>query len=99
MAINETNTTDAGNDQAIGKAVVVSGSVQVESPDGATRVLQVNGAVFANEIITTGGNGRVSIIFNNAAQTQLDLGRMSEVLLDEDVYQEAQAVDLADVVS
>jgi len=99
MTINETNTTGTGNNQAIGTAVIVSGSVQVESPDGATRVLQVNGVVFANETITTGGTGKVSIIFNDAAHTQLDLGRMSEVVLDGDVYPGDQPVDLADVVS
>ncbi len=99
MAINENNTTETGNGQAIGTAVIVSGSVQAQSPDGATRVLQVNGVVFANETIITGGTGRISIIFNDANQSQLDLGRMSEVVLDGDVYPGDQPVDLADIVS
>ncbi|MBU1453936.1 MAG: retention module-containing protein, partial [Proteobacteria bacterium] len=99
MTINETNTTETGNGQAIGTAVIVSGSVQVESPDGATRALQVNGVVFANETIITGGTGKVSIVFNDSAHSQLDLGRMSEVVLDGDVVPGEQGVDLSDVAS
>ena len=65
--------------QAVGKVTILYGTVKAVSPDGNVRVLALNNTVFANDTIITESDGMVSIIFDDPAQTQLDLGRMSEV--------------------
>lgn len=69
----------------VGLAVVVQGSVRVESADGVTKVIQPNSQIFLDDHIDTGSGGAVSIVWNDSAAIQLDLGRMSSVIIDEDV--------------
>ena len=76
-------TTTQG--QPVGKAFIVYGTVKAISPGGLERVLAPNSLVYANDRIVTGADGSVSIHFTNGA-AQLDLGRMSNVAVDEDVY-------------
>lgn len=71
---------------AIGKVVILYGIVQAISPDGTTRVLGPNSLVFADDQIITGSDGSVSIILDGTPPMHLDLGRMSQLTLDEDVY-------------
>ncbi|MCK9528813.1 MAG: retention module-containing protein, partial [Syntrophales bacterium] len=71
---------------AIGKAVILFGTVKAVAPDGTERVLEPNSVVYANERIITESDGSVSIMLDGPPPSQIDLGRMSDVLLDEDVY-------------
>ena len=69
-----------------GKVAVLHGTVKAISPDGVARVLTVNSLIYADDKIITGGDGSISIVFGSVPPTQLDLGRMSEVQITEDVY-------------
>ncbi len=90
--------------QSIGKVVIVYGTVKAVSPAGVERLLTPNSPIYANERIVTGTDGSVSILLAEQ-NTHLDLGRMSEVVLDEDVYAAGEgryvvaeaAADVADI--
>ncbi len=69
----------------IGNVLVVYGEVKAISPEGMERVLDANSPVFENERVLTGADGSISIMFEDG-QTQLDLGKFSNVQLDADVY-------------
>ncbi len=75
--------------QAIGKVVIVYGTVKAVSPAGVERVLTPNSLVYANERIITGSDGSVSLIFTEK-NIHLDLGRMTEMVLDQDVYADTE---------
>jgi len=83
---------DQGISQAVrvGTAQVVYGHVEAVAPDGLTRVLQPGSPVFAGEEVVTGPDGMVSLLFENGDQAQLDLGRLSHVVLAD-----SQGEDLA----
>ncbi len=83
--INNTSTGEMGH-QAIGKVAILYGSVKAISPDGTVRILKVNSLVFADDRIITGDDGSLSIVMNTFPPTQLDLGRVSDIVIDEDVY-------------
>ncbi|MFO8113473.1 MAG: hypothetical protein R6T92_13295 [Desulfosalsimonadaceae bacterium] len=78
--------------QIIGKVIILYGTVKAIAADGTERILGPNSDVYANERIVTDSGGSVSIMLNGPPPTQLDLGRMSDVLLDEDVYAGAEQV-------
>jgi Ca2+-binding RTX toxin-like protein len=50
------------------------------------RILAPNSPIYANERIVTEADGIVSIQFDGPPVTQLDLGRMTEIVINEDVY-------------
>lgn len=85
MAKNAATGSGTGN-QVIGKVFIIYGTVKAVAPDGTVRILAPNSPVFADEKIITESDGSVSIMLDGPPPTQLDLGRMSEVVLDEDVY-------------
>ena len=87
--------------QAIGKVMIVYGTVKAESADGVVRVLQPNSPIFFNDRINTGADGAVSIVFSDPANTQLDLGRMTDMVITEDVLAsgEGGAASLDDVAA
>jgi VCBS repeat-containing protein len=66
------------------KALEAIGTVQAQTHDGTIRILQPNSPIFANDRIITGKDGMISIVFEDA--TQLDLGRMADVQIDEDIF-------------
>ena len=72
--------------QVIGKVFIIYGTVKAVSPDGTVRLLAPNSPVFADDKIITESDGSVSIMLDTQPPTQLDLGRMTEMVLDEDVY-------------
>ena len=74
------------NSQPIGTTLIVQGTVEAQSADNSLRLLQADSPVFLYDRIITGNNGTITILFGDAAHTQLDLGSMSDVLLDEDVF-------------
>ena len=72
--------------QVVGKVFILYGTVKAVSPDGTERVLAPNSPIYADDHIITGSDGSVSIQFDGPPVTQLDLGRMTEIVIDEDVY-------------
>ena len=99
MASEQTTTGSINENQAVGRVLIVKGSVQAQSPDGAIRILQTDSPVFANDRIITGLDGMISVVFGDAGRTQLDLGRMTDVLIDEDVFQGEVPADISDVTA
>ncbi|MBA4385432.1 MAG: hypothetical protein C0410_11900, partial [Anaerolinea sp.] len=85
MAKNAEIGSGAGN-QVIGKVFILYGTVKAVAPDGTMRILAPNSPVFADETIITESDGSASIMLDGPPPTQLDLGRMTEIVLDEDVY-------------
>ena len=83
--IKNTATGEMGH-QVTGKVAILYGTVKAISPDGTVRILKLNSPVYSDDRIITGDDGSVSIVFNTFPSTQLDLGRVSEVTIDEDVY-------------
>ncbi len=81
---------------AIGHALVVAGTVRVESANGVSRLIEPNSQIFLGDQIDTGSAGSVSVVLNDNAGTQLELGRMSEMIIDDDVIGDALP-DLGDV--
>ena len=76
---------ETGN-QVVGKVFILYGTVKAVSPDGTVRVLAPNSPIYADERIITDSDGSVSIQFDGPPVTQLDLGRMTEIVIDQDVY-------------
>ncbi|MFO7668001.1 MAG: retention module-containing protein, partial [Desulfobacterales bacterium] len=81
-----TANTAGGGNQVVGKVFILYGTVKAVSPDGTVRILAPNSPIYANEQIITGADGSISIQFDGPPVTQLDLGRMTEIVIDEDVY-------------
>lgn len=73
------------NNHPIGKVFIVYGTVKAVSPAGVERILTPNSPIYAHERIVTGPDGSISVALTDQ-QGHLDLGRMSDVLLDGDVY-------------
>ena len=85
-------------EQSIGKVVVVYGNVKAISQDGVERVLQPNSPIFLMDRVNTGADGAISIVFNDAENTQLDLGRMTDMVVDKSILA-AEDLDLEDVTA
>ena len=88
----------AAQTQPIGKAFIVYGTVKAVAANGTERLLAPNSPIFAGERIVTGPDGSVSVVFNDNAG-HLELGRMSDVLMDQDVYAGAGPDQAADAVA
>jgi len=71
---------------AVGKVIIIYGHVKAIAADGTVRVLKLNSLVYADDRIVTQSDGSVSIILDGTPPIHLDLGRMTEVALDEDVF-------------
>ena len=76
----------SGQHAAVGKAVIVYGHVTAIGIDGTMRILKPNSLVYADDKIITDSDGSISILIDGASPIHLDLGRMTEITLDEDVY-------------
>ena len=90
MADN-TQVVDSSNasQEPVGKVFIVYGTAKAISTDGTTKVLAPNSPIFAQDRIITESDGRVSIVFTDPTNSQLTLGRMSDIIIDEDVYSTA----------
>ncbi|MFZ2948210.1 MAG: retention module-containing protein, partial [Desulfuromonadaceae bacterium] len=86
MATNTRVPAAGTGNEVVGKVVILYGTVKAVSPDGTVRLLMPNSPIFANDRIITESDGNVSIMFAGTPPTQMDLGRMSNVIVDEDVY-------------
>ena len=80
----------------IGVIKALIGEVKATAADGSTRTLQLGDMVYANELITTGPGGAVEIEF--ADGSVMDLGRSTQALLDEAVF-DPTATAVADAPS
>ena len=99
MATAENATgTDTGN-LVIGKVVILYGHVKAISSDGTERVLAVNSPVFTYDRVITESDGMVSIAIDDAAATHIDLGRMSDVVIDEDIFAGISAEEVSEAAA
>jgi len=96
--IETTPVTDSGN-QVVGKVSILYGTAKAISPDGTVRVLDANSLVYADDRIITESDGSVSIVLNDPAQTHLNIGRMSDIVIDEDVYGGVAPEDVAEAAA
>jgi len=76
----------AAESQVVGKVISICGTVKAIAPDVTVRLLAPDSPVFANDRIVTESDGNVSIMFADAPGSRIDLGRMSSLTVDEDVY-------------
>ena len=96
--VDNPSVTGTGN-QEVGKVFIIYGKVKAISSDGTERVLGPNSPIFEYDRIVTESDGMLSIILNDPAQTQIDIGRMSDVQIDEDVFAGATADEIAEVAA
>jgi hypothetical protein len=85
--------------QQIGTAQVAYGTVQAHLADNGVRAIETNSPVFLGDRITTDADGTITILFDDEAGTRLELGRMADVLLDEDVFQATAPEDIGDIAA
>ena len=90
------NTQGSGINQVVGKVFILYGKVKAIAPDGTVRVLAVNSPVFAMDRIVTESDGSVAIMFDGPPPAQIEIGRMSDVLIDEDIYEGAAPEQVAE---
>ena len=83
--VSSENNTESGS-QAVGSVVVLYDDAKAISADGMERLLSVGSPIYANDRIVTEGDGRISIVIDDAAQTQIDLNGMTEIIIDEDIF-------------
>ncbi len=79
----------------VGNVVILYGNVKAIAIDGTERTLAPNSPIFAYDTIVTESDGSVSIVMDDPAQSQVDLGRMSHVIIDDDVFAGVTAEDVA----
>ena len=91
-----TSTQESGINQVVGKVFILYGKVKAIAPDGTVRVLAVNSPVFAMDRIVTESDGSVAIVFDGFPPAQIEIGRMSDVLIDEDIYEGAAPEQVAE---
>ena len=96
--LSESTEDTSMAEQSIGKVVIVYGTVKAESIEGVERVLGPNSPIFLNDRINTGPDGAISIVFSDPANTQLDLGRMTDMVIDNSVIG-AEEVNLEEVTA
>lgn len=72
------------------------GTVTATAADGSQRILQVGDKLFANEIVSTGATGAVEIEF--ADGSIMDLGRNSQAMLDNEVFNPELAAQVSEAV-
>lgn len=69
----------------VGQALIVSGAVHLRSADGVSQTVKPNSPIHLDDRIDTGADGAVSILFADGENTQLDIGSMSSMIVDDDV--------------
>jgi len=86
MATSSSIENSGAGSQPVGTVVVVRGTVQAVAADNSVRLLEAGSQVFLGERIVTGNDGMISIALGGGADGQLDLGRMSDVLINSDLF-------------
>jgi Ca2+-binding RTX toxin-like protein len=98
MTDNVQNQASENGNQPVGSVVILYGSVRAVATDGAERVLAPGSPVFLGDHIVTGPDGMVSIFFEENG-SQLDLGRMSEAFIDQEVAGGSAAEAAAEIAA
>lgn len=75
----------------IGKVSFIINGVTVKGSNGEIREIYVNSPIFIGDTILTGENGMVTLIIGEGEGIRVDLGRSSELLLDEQFLSENYA--------
>ncbi|WP_163337402.1 retention module-containing protein [Desulfopila sp. IMCC35008] len=94
-----TDNTQSTPTQQVGSATIVYGQVQAQAADGTVRVIEQDSPIFLNDRIITGADGMISIVFGDAANTQIDIGRMSNTLIDDDIFPGEIPSDISEVAT
>ena len=85
--------------QVVGRVVIIYDNVKAISPDGMERLLSVESPIYANDRIVTESDGKVSIVINDDVHTQIDLGTMSNVMIDEDIFGGVNPEEIAEATA
>ena len=99
MATGENTTEIETANLLVGKVAILYGNVKALASDGTERVLAVNSPIFAHDRIMTGSDGMVSIVIDDAARTHIDIGRMSDVVIDEDIFAGISGAEAAEAAA
>jgi hypothetical protein len=97
--MSTTENTTGPDSQAVGSVVVLYDNARAISPDGMERLLSVGSPIYANDRIVTEDDGRISIVIDDAAHTQIDLDKMSEILIDEDIFGGVSSGEIAEATA
>ena len=89
------STENTTGSQEVGRVTIIYADVKAISADGMERQLTVESPVFAHDRIITEGDASVSIVIHDDAHTQIDLGGMSDVIIDEDIFGGASFEEIA----
>ncbi|MFO8090335.1 MAG: retention module-containing protein, partial [Desulfatiglandaceae bacterium] len=99
MMANTSGVQTSGANEVVGKVFILYGKVKAISPDGTVRILTVNSPVFAFDRIVTEDDGTVSILLEGPPPVHLDIGRMSDIVIDEDVFQPVTPGEIAEATA
>jgi hypothetical protein len=97
--MSTTENTTGPDSQAVGSVVVLYDNARAISADGVERLLSVGSPIYANDRIVTEDDGRISIVIDDAAHTQIDLDKMSEILIDEDIFGGVSSGEIAEATA
>jgi hypothetical protein len=90
---NQTTQTDAGDLQiaqtgeAIGSVETVAGTVTVQRPDGSETQLVAGDPIFLNDVVVSGADGTIGIVFIDGTTFSLSAG--ARMTMDEMVFDPA----------
>lgn len=87
--------TETDSYQEIGRVAIIYDNAKAISADGTERFLMVDSPIFAYDRIITEGDGEISIVIDDDNHTQIDLGGMSDVIIDEDIFSGAGSEEIA----
>lgn len=91
--------TEKPSGSAVGRVVFIHDNAKAISPDGMERVLSPDSPIYAYDRIITESNSRVSIAMDNDVHGQIDLGGMSNVIIDEDIFGGTSPEEIAGAVA
>ena len=87
--------TEPDSHPVIGRVAIIYDNAKAISADGTERFLMVDSPIFAYDRIITKGDSRISIVIDDDNHTQIDLGGMSDVIIDEDIFGGAGSEEIA----
>ena len=77
----------------IGIVKALIGTATATAPDGSIRNLQIGDPVYADELVSTGAGGAIELEF--ADGSVMDLGRNSQAMLDDSVFNPTEVAETA----
>ena len=93
--VSSEQIADTDSHQEIGRVAIIYDNVKAISADGTERFLTEDSPIFAYDRIITEDDGRISIVIDDDNHTQIDLGGMSDVIFDEDIFGSAGSEEIA----